>query len=345
MVAADLRGDGNVFTIVRCVLALAVVFTHAWGLTASGHDPSLRVLPFPVSRLAVLLFFTLSGFLITGSFMRRGLGAFVAARLLRIGPGLWVMLVVTTLVLGAAFSTVAPAQFFTAANLGHYLVRNMLLIGSGSYELAGVFQSNPAHEVNRSLWSIPLEVRCYIGVIVTGLIGLLTRRHLFLAGLVALLAVDLTPIGRTLTIVPLALSFAAGMAMFLWRDRLYLSWPLALAAIAGGLVLPVGGVAQTVTQLAFAYAVVVAAILVPASWKRATARLPDYSYGIYIYAFPVQQAVVALGIGLTPATNIAWSVVVVFPLAALSWHFVEHPALKWNARRTRRRETEASRAF
>lgn len=338
VVPGDLRGDANVFTIVRCGLALAVIFTHAYGVTGAGHDPSTAVLPFPVSRLAVLLFFTLSGFMVTGSFMRRGLGSFVAARGLRILPGLWVMLLLSTLVLGLFFGALPANEYFTFDNLAGYLGRNAALIGGGNYQLGGVFTANPTHEVNRSLWSIPLEVRCYLTVIVLGLIGVLARRRLFLAGYVMLVAASFVPAAQAIAFVPLAVSFYAGVAMYLWRDRLYLSWPLAIAVMLAGVVMPPGFAAQVVVQLGFGYGAVVAAILLPAGWKRIGARMPDYSYGIYIYAAPVQQAMVAATITTTPLANIGASLLVIVPLAALSWHFVEHPALDLKSRVIRRRD-------
>ena len=60
----------------------------------------------------------------------------------------------------------------------------------------------------------------------------------------------------------------------------------------------------------------------------------DLSYGIYIYAFPVQQLVC----GYTVSRNIGWLVTLVvssvltFMLAALSWFLIERPALRLRPR-------------
>jgi peptidoglycan/LPS O-acetylase OafA/YrhL len=66
---------------------------------------------------------------------------------------------------------------------------------------------------------------------------------------------------------------------------------------------------------------------VPTAWKRFSKALPDYSFGIYIYGFPVQQAMIATGIGTNAASNMAATILCALPLAALSWHLVEKPAL------------------
>jgi peptidoglycan/LPS O-acetylase OafA/YrhL len=80
-------------------------------------------------------------------------------------------------------------------------------------------------------------------------------------------------------------------------------------------------------QVSFGYLVLVAAFCSSLRFKAMSVRLPDYSYGIYIYGFPAQQAAIALGLGLTPFTNIGWGIVIMLPLAALSWHLIEKPAL------------------
>lgn len=79
----------------------------------------------------------------------------------------------------------------------------------------------------------------------------------------------------------------------------------------------------------------VVAILVPPRAKAVSAALPDYSYGIYIYGIPAQQAAVALGLGITPLTNFTVGLSLTLPLAALSWHLIERPALKLKPRLTR----------
>ncbi len=323
----DLRADGNVFTLARWLLAIAVIRTHAYGLTAVDTDPLRPFLPYPVARLAVLLFFSLSGFVVTASLQRRGAVSFVTARALRILPGLWVMLAVTTVVLGLFFTSVAPEDFFTWSNLGDYVGHNMVLMGKGDFKLLGVFSFNHEDYANGPLWSIPVEVRCYLLLAVTGVIGLLGYRRVYLVGCIALLAVAFSPIGAQVLFVPMSVAFNTGVVMYLWRDRLYLSWPLAIVVVAAALAVPDVQAAQIAVQIAFAYALVVAAILLPAGVKRIGSRAPDYSYGLYIYSYPVQQALIALGIGLTPAGNLAASLAVIVPLAALSWHLVEKPAI------------------
>lgn len=66
-------------------------------------------------------------------------------------------------------------------------------------------------------------------------------------------------------------------------------------------------------------------------------RKSDYSYGMYIYAFPLQQAIAQSG----AVPRFSWFVVACFavtlPLAMLSWHFVEKPSMRLRDLLRRRR--------
>ena len=83
-----------------------------------------------------------------------------------------------------------------------------------------------------------------------------------------------------------------------------------------------------------AYAVLVVAYHPRLRW-RAFNRLGDYSYGLYIFSFPIQQILIAkLGapVASSPVTLLAAAFPVTLALAALSWHVVEQPALRQKAR-------------
>lgn len=331
--ATDLRHDGNIFTVLRWVLASTVMFSHGWDLTQAsrGLDPSVAILGFPVSRLAVWLFFTLSGFLVCGSLVKRGVGPFLLARALRLVPGLWAMLLVVPLVLWAAFGTLDAAAFARSGETHAFIWRNALLLG-GAFTLPGLFDGHPAAGVvNGSLWTIPHEVRCYLALGLAGWVGLLFPRNRFtlvlLIGIAVHLALPADQIPALTEARRLSFSFFLGVLAWLWRDRLLLSWPLALALLVVVLATPVDFAwKMPIGQLCYGYVALVVAFRVPQSVKDFSARIPDYSYGIYIYAFPAQQAAIALG-AVRPIENIALAFVLMLPFAALSWHLVEKPAL------------------
>ncbi|QXQ08290.1 acyltransferase [Sphingosinicellaceae bacterium] len=341
---ADLTADGNAFTALRWLLATSVMFSHGWDLTQyrAGLDPSVPIIGIPISGLAVFLFFSLSGFLVTGSLVKRGARDFALARALRLVPGLWVMLLVTTLGLGAVLGTLPFARFVTDPQTWLYVARNASLLVS-DYKLPGVFENLPVAGVNGSLWTIPQEVRCYIVLGVLGAVGALRSRRWVALALIVLILIHLVV---PLDLVPvldrprrLAVSFALGVVAYQWRDDLRWSWPLALAGVVAALALVRAPVPETVglfgLQLSFAYVTGVAAFRAPAWLTAISRRLPDYSYGIYIYAFPAQQAAQALGYGTTPMANIGLGFLILLPFAAASWHLIEKPALGLKPRFTR----------
>lgn len=342
----DLRHDGNIFTAQRWLLASAVMISHGWDLTQPkvGLDPTVPVLTVPIAGLAVYLFFSLSGFLVTGSLVKRGVRDYAIARLLRLVPGLWVMLVVVAVGLWFVFGDRPFAAFITHPETLRFLAKNASLLGS-AYLLPGIFQDQPFTAVNGSLWTIPQEVRCYIVLALVGWVGVLASRRVLA---IAVVLFALVHFALPLDLVPalnrprqLGLAFFLGVMAYQWRGSLRLSWPLALAGVAAAVlvahVVPVRAIGLAALQLGFGYFVLVAAFVVPTGMKRASAAIPDYSYGIYIYAFPAQQSVMALGWGTTPVTNIVMAFALVLPFAAASWHFVEQPALGLKDRFIRRR--------
>lgn len=352
-----LAHDRNAFNLIRLVCATAVMFSHAHDLTLPQvwQDATVRWLGMPVATTAVYVFFVLSGFLVTMSYdRRREPGAFIRARALRILPGLWVMLLVMVPVLGLLFSPLSFGDFLSAPETAAYFVTNAILSNafymSGVDTLPGVFDANPVIGViNGSLWTVAIEVKCYIALLVAAMAGFILNRPRFLMLVCAFLVLFLLfPSGIFLLtglIRRLALPFLLGTAAYVFRDRVPLSGVLAGMGLIIALALPTGTITPNLVQpalnlaelktvavqLAFGYAALVFAFRAPATVTRFSAGLPDLSYGIYIYAFPVQQAIVASGLGVTPMTNLILSLSITVPLAALSWYLIEKPALKLKA--------------
>ena len=213
----------------------------------------------------------------------------------------------------------------------------MNTIGRIYYRLPGVFHDNPVQDiVNGSLWTVPYELECYIVLPVLVLIGFMRSRATSLAMFVActiLVAGMLhhsgesgTPPGGVHGRV-LLLCFLAGTIIFRFRDLLPCSGWLALAAAAAAIVTLRYDYSVFLAPLCVAYATVYLGMQNP----RRTIIIDsgDYSYGVYLYAAPIQQTV-AWGFG--PANNWAVNVAVALPATVLfalfSWHAVEKPFLK-----------------
>jgi peptidoglycan/LPS O-acetylase OafA/YrhL len=346
---SDRIGRENNFNLLRMIAATGVLVSHAFPLSL-GKD---ALEPFEVAlkgenlgRACVFVFFAVSGFFISSSYANhRNILNFIKARALRILPGLYVMLVgsvalaalIKVDVDNSTFWSAVPGYLLSQATMGFVAFLGVVpSVGS----LPGIFSQNPLpNAMNGSLWSLPLEVTCYAGVLCCGLLGVLRPSKLFAAlvivctaGYIArLVALDQ---GFKLPYYPQILvyvgfPFIIGMAFFVWSDRVLLSkWiALGLAAVA------VLAWPTPVFLLAFVAALSYITFFVGFANLPILSRynrLGDYSYGAYIYAFPIQQAVAMAGVD-DPLINILVAAPLVLACAILSWHIVEKPFLKLKA--------------
>ncbi len=340
----------NHFHPLRLVAALLVLFAHAFHLlNRGGEEPIGRwFTSIDASLIGVTTFFFISGLLVARSWdARRSLAGFVAARALRIAPALWLALLVTVFVIGPTFTTLPLADYFANSATWRYLGLNALL--RPQYLLPGVFEANPLPGVNGSLWTIPLEAACYAVLGIAGWTALLfgpgasvvarVRRSpvrfiaLSIVGIAIVVKIAIT----SPTYAGLALEFALGMIVYRFRDRIRLNPSIALVSIAvcvatARLAVPFVALAgapsmgAALTGIALPYAVLTFALHPAWSARSTWLHRHDYSYGTYLYGFPVQQAAIALGVR-DPWTLLAIAVPASLALAALSWHLVEKKAL------------------
>lgn len=336
-------GHDNNFNLIRMLAALGVMVSHAVPLTLGIGTPEPleeALKGVNLGRVCVMVFFAISGFFITRSFTtKRDPVAFLRARALRIYPGLVVMLVLM-LGIGGLWVATDPARFWRSAP--DYVIRTLTFVVSARW-LDGILETAPfPRELNGSLWSLRFEVACYIGVLLAGLSGLLDRRRAFLGCAAAFLAVYLVaPFVTTNFVIRrmllVGLPFVIGAAFHLWRERIPLS-PVLLAGLVAGAVLlrptPLFPAAFVLALCHATFCLGFARIPVLARYN----ALGDYSYGTYIYAFPIQQMAVIWGFG-TPLTNLAVAVPLTLGCAILSWRLVEAPAMRFG--RSRRFVTRA----
>lgn len=322
----------NNFNLFRILAATCVLISHAYPLSlgAGAEEPLERFLGgISLGSVSVLVFFSISGFFITKSFVFSvSWQQFLVARVLRLFPALVVVLVVTIVLGGLLLTTADPVKFWGSAP--SYFLRNLTLVKL-DYSLPGIFESNPyGTAINGSLWTLFYEVVCYTGIFIAGVLGILYRPRLsaLCLGLAIMfcLFMPYLPVHFRLQLLSqLALPFTIGMSFFLWRNLIPLS--LFLAAMLGFLAWAVYGteVFRPVFVLALSYAVFVLGYW-PNAFLQSYNRLGDYSYGTYIYAFPVQQLVASSGVA-DPLVNIAIALPVTLICAVLSWHFIERAAL------------------
>lgn len=301
--------QNNNFNAIRMLAAFAVLAGHAWPLT--GHEP-----PVLIHAYGVWAFFALSGYLITASMGRRDPIDYIVARALRILPALVVCVTLTVLVLGPLITT-TPDVYFQHPFTRQFWLWNISLIKDVQF-LPGVFLDNPyPGVVNGSLWTIPWEVRCYIIVLCCGLLGRLQLVPFVVATwIVARDEFD----HKSLMLA----SFALGSALYSFAAKPRLLWLLVFSALSC--------LDEIFLVPALALGVLYLGQL-DGPWI-AYNKIGDYSYGLYLWAFPVQQIVSSFGV-TSPWVNIIVATPLTLVLAVLSWHLVERRPLARKIRRER----------
>jgi peptidoglycan/LPS O-acetylase OafA/YrhL len=330
-------GHPSGFDYLRVALSVSIIAVHSC-LTSYGLAANDALYDGPLGRLCNLLvpmFFALSGYLVAGSLQRcRTLGMFLGLRAIRIFPALLVEVILSAFILGPLVTTLPPQLYFSDPLFFKYMLN---AIGDVHYLLPGVFADNPwPGVVNGQLWTIPYELYCYCAVAFIALLGLKKWRVL---GPIVVVVVAIGYLlwvlhGTDSSVVSgtngvrkpfLVATFLAGVSIYLYREVLPWSGWHGVAALAVSIALPsFGQYADFLAPVPVAYATVCFGLINP---SRRMLRGADYSYGIYLYGYAVQQTMMhSFPMARVWYLNVLISIPITVLVAAASWHFVEHPA-------------------
>lgn len=338
------EGRNNNFDFLRFFLASWVILGHSfyflYNYGAFRLEPVMRLthVQFSLGGGAVKGFFLISGFLITRSWVySKGAVDYGIKRVLRIVPALVVVLLFTIFVIGPIATTDRGSYFH---NTETYRYFGFLLTKSlhKTDILPGVFTHNPnGPSVNGSLWTVRCEGLCYIMVAVLGSLGLYRNRSFILtAALISSIYVSCKEFHHAATFdnldslfgpIQVTSYFLVGMAFYFYRDRISYSTNMLIAVLAVTIATTATNTLLFVLPFVYAYLLFYAAFN-PNIRLQHFAKHGDLSYGIYLYAFPIQQLLVQM---FRPYFNAYTLTLTAFLLTAacagLSWHFVEHPFL------------------
>ena len=352
-IAEALRGTDNALGLLRLVLASLVIFDHAFPLGGFGHDPFFDVTRGQASlgSLAVGGFFAISGYLIAKSGMSADVVQFMWRRTLRIFPAYWLVLLVTALLVGPVLWVLdgealgeyfiwggnGPVNYLTAnwtLNIGTYGIHDLLT------ETTPYGQEINGSAFNGSLWTLIYEWNCYLIVAVLVMFGVMRNARVLvpaIAGFFLLMQVvamvDFTAVGLIVPrladpyMISLGLTFLTGSVIAVYSKSIPFDDRLGILA---GLVLVVSlryGGFSTIGTIAGAYFILYLGARLPAKvhW---IGRKNDYSYGIYVYGFLVQQVLAYFGayrLGYLAYALIA--LIISAGCAWVSWHLVEKRAM------------------
>ncbi|WP_159078122.1 acyltransferase family protein [Salinibacterium hongtaonis] len=353
-ISEGLAGHRNSLGVLRLVLAGLVIISHAFPLGGWGEDPMLGWTKYQesIGGLAVVGFFAISGYLIAKSGAGVDILQFLWRRVLRIFPAFWLVLIVGAVIVGPIVWLLdgnRPGGYLVNWGAGGpvgYIVLNADLT-MRQWGIHDIFIDTPwgqhtgSSALNGSLWTLAYEWSCYLIIAVLVVLGVLKRARwvvllvtLFYFGVavstyvVPGLAASVIPQFGDRFRITLPLIFLIGACFAMYSRSIPLndilgvfSGIVVVASLAFGGWIFVG-------FPAFAYLLLWAAARLP-EWMQWIGAKNDYSYGVYVYGFLVQQFTSYLGWhhwGYIPW--VLATVVVTGACAWLSWHLVEKRAMQ-----------------
>ena len=348
--SASLRRTGNNFGFLRLVFALLVIVSHSPTLVDGDNSRELwsRTFgSFTFGGVAVDGFFLISGYLITKSFeTSKTISDYLLKRVLRIYPGYMVAFVMSFAVVGyLAGGDLAGLSLFA------WFREIIFMLLLNNPDMPGVFAGLHFPHLNGSLWTIAYEFRCYLLVIVFGAIGLLKKRWLYLILTLSLIPIGLTQVfdlrmpfemqpyknvipyyyfpnvslNDSLRFIPI---FMVGGAFYLFRDRIvYTRLGAIVAAIALLPSLFVPPLVEPALAIFGGYLLFWFSFCA-AKFLNRVGNKTDLSYGIYLYAWPVQNLLIFYIAGISPWMVTVLTSAIAAGLAFASWTLVEYPCLQ-----------------
>lgn len=326
----------NNITLLRHAAAIFVIISHSFDLLHEAeYEPLSRLSAYTISfsRLGLIFFFFMSGFLTTQSLLESGnIKKYLIKRILRIYPALLVLILLTVFVLGPIFTTLPLSEYFSRSQTWEYLFGGSLI--RLRFSLPGVFND---FAVNGSLWSLPIEFRFYLFLPLLLVIGVFKKRIYFLFFLALLLCLYLsfpflkhTPFKQYfLPYINWTIFFFSGSFVFFIKDKLLLNFRIFVVLLLTWFCVKQFIIVGRLTELlCFTYLVLLIGFKAPLVLKNYF-KDNDFSYSLYIYAFPIQKIIIEMfDFKLTPLLLIFLSLIVLIPFCFMSWNYVEKPFLK-----------------
>jgi len=344
-----LESRDNNFNLIRFIAAFGVLLSHSYALSIGNNstEPFKQLVNMSFGHIAVDIFFISSGFLIANSlFLKKNIANFLWARFLRIYPGLFVAAIFCVFIVGTYFTSYSLVQYLTDVQTYIFLFKNTVLFFGEEPSLPGVFEGLPwSGVVNGSLWTLPFEVKAYCLLVFCSIAinrllvwsnGALNERFIYL--LIPILGMLIYIINHFYSFLPISYFasedfrlyalFFIGTACYIYKDSLVLSkrilYPVVLTLLASSINTELFFIVYNFTI----FYVIFYIAYIPKGWIRKFNQYGDYSYGIYIYAWPVQQSVIAFIPEVSVLALCIYSFIVTIFLSYFSWHMIEKKALK-----------------
>ncbi len=324
-----MKENANNYDFIRLLAAIIVIFSHSFPLSMgyiNGQDPDPLFQTsghFTIGHIGVMIFFIISGFLITQSYERASNPiTFLKARVLRIFPGLFFVLLLTVFVLGPSLTKLPNQEYFSLKSTYDYF-KNITLFNM-VYTLPGMFENNAfPNTVNGSLWTLVYEFLCYFVVLLLGFIKLFRKE------VIVILFITSSILYLNGTINEFFTYFSAGMLAYMFKEKIVLNSFIShfSTIIAIGCIIFYEPFLLPLISICVMYTVM--SLVYDKTVNINGSKFGDLSYGTYVYAFPIQQSVTYFfGGHMYWWMNFLISLPITLFFAAISWHLIERHALK-----------------
>lgn len=337
-----LNDKDNNFNLLRFIAASLVLYAHSYPLLFGEKvsDPFKNLIGMHLGEVAVDIFFITSSFLIANSFFyKKSIISFLWARFLRIYPALFVAILFSIL-LGLYFTDYSFYNYTFNIDTFKYFLKNIILFFGVEYYLPGVFSDNPySPAVNGSLWTLPWEVKMYVYLLIIGLIVLffnkkfntnITRTIFSFIGISSILLYIFNHFEHILNdnFIRLFCFFFSGVMYYILSKNIMINLKIFLFFLSLLIISVINSELFFILYVITLPYIIFSIVYLIKGQILKFNLIGDYSYGIYIYAFPVQQSIVALFPNISLIYMILSSFLITLFLAVISWHIIEKNALK-----------------
>lgn len=330
---ADFNSMSNNLNLIKFVASLLVIFSHAHTMIGNQEDIlfSLSKQTITLGGLAVVIFLFASGYFVTKSLLtKNNLRLYFKTRFLRIYPLFIVVIILTAFVLGPIVTFLTPGEYFS--NLGTYKYFSYLIC-IPNYSLPGVFTNNTLTTVNGSLWTLILEIILYIALAVMYKLGLLCKEKmkyvniLFVIAIIALFVVEPAFTKPYAAYLRPAFAFAMGVNYYIYRDQIKLDYRVLLLAIVLGIPMFILNRISLFFVVCFPY-ILSMVIFSKHQVGELFGKLGNYSYAIYLVAFPIQQMLIHFIPSIGVLRNTLYSCILSIIIGVILYYAVEKPMAK-----------------
>ena len=340
--------NANSFDLIRLLAALAVIYSHSYVWSGGAEAISRLTNVTHAGELSVVIFFFISGALVTKSLQRSSIMGYVIKRVARIYPALIICCFLVAFVMTWVFGGMSFTQVLNDPQVLKYFGYNAIGVWN-VHVIDSAFQGHPTQALNGSLWSITLELRLYLVLAMLAMLGLVRNVAIRCTTLILLvIAACYSPNALPLVGDNHALYGAAHFSTFaviFFAGALFYSLEEKIAPrytaiwLVSAFVLVIGKNTEIYRNAIFFFTIT--SVLVIARWPLLIQKIKirhDYSYGVYLYGWPSQQIAYKLlrDMGEASAFKITLlASLIAIALAVASWHLIEKRAIRWGQRLAR----------